>query len=248
MARKVDKNVDAIATNLARRGFVLDTARLAVIEERRKATQVEADLVRWYDMEADDEGAMRPGGFEVSFGPTRASAGPRDACSRDEALDLRAGGRTFAFQGRIDRIDWDDARSSFRVIDYKTGSAYGGKYLVFDGGRALQLPIYLLAAARALGIAPERGVSEYFFVSTKGNFKRKPISGQQLDDLHQDFETVIETIAGGVEIGMFAPSPDQQTCRYCDYQDVCDVRKERIMSRKRADPRGSSFRAMREIP
>ncbi|TAK65186.1 MAG: PD-(D/E)XK nuclease family protein [Dehalococcoidia bacterium] len=209
--------------------------------------QVEADLVRWYDMETDDAGGLRPGGFEVSFGATHGNGGPRDTLSRDEPLELRAGGRTFAFRGRIDRLDWDDARTSFRVIDYKTGSSYSKQNSVFDGGRALQLPIYLHAASRALDIEPDRGVSEYFFVSTKGGFKRKSITGRQLDDLREDFETVLETIADGVDGGMFAPSPDQSTCRYCDFKDVCDVRIERIMRRKTADPRGSSFRAMREI-
>ncbi len=209
--------------------------------------QVEADLVRWYDMEAREASELRPGGFEVSFGPTRPDGGPRDAASRDEPLELRAGGRAIAFQGRIDRLDWDDARASFRVIDYKTGSAYGGKETCFEGGRALQLPIYLHAAARALGIDPADGVSEYFFVSTKGGFKRKTITGLQLDERRQDFETVLETIADGVAGGMFAPSPDQQTCRYCDYKDVCDARIERIMKRKDGDPRAAPFRAMREI-
>jgi seryl-tRNA synthetase len=37
---------DAVATNLARRGFVLDVARFRSLEERRKAAQVAADEVR----------------------------------------------------------------------------------------------------------------------------------------------------------------------------------------------------------
>ena len=209
--------------------------------------QVEADLVRWYDAEASEASGLRAGGFEVSFGPARGDRGPRDACSRDEPLELSVRNRTFAFQGRIDRIDWDDARTGFRVIDYKTGSSYSRVNAVFDGGRALQLPIYLLAASRALGIEPARGASEYFFVSTKGGFRHKSLSGVELAERREDFETVLQTIADGVEGGMFAPSPDQQTCRFCDYKDVCDVRIERIMQRKAGDPRGSSFRAMREI-
>jgi ATP-dependent helicase/nuclease subunit B len=210
--------------------------------------QVEADLVRWYDEEAGDPGALRPGGFEVSFGIERRPNGPRDDCSREEPLELVVGRRTFAFRGRIDRLDWDDARTAFRVIDYKTGSAATRQNTVFDGGRALQLPIYLHAAARALGIAAERGISEYFFVSTKGGFRRKSITGRQLDDLSREFETVLETIATGVEGGMFAPSPDQQTCMFCDYKDICDARITNIMNRKDGDPRGAPFRAMREIP
>jgi len=42
----VRSDPEAVARNLARRGHVLDVARLRVLEERRKAAQVEADRVR----------------------------------------------------------------------------------------------------------------------------------------------------------------------------------------------------------
>jgi seryl-tRNA synthetase len=42
----VRSDPEAVARNLARRGYVLDVARLRALEERRKAAQVEADRVR----------------------------------------------------------------------------------------------------------------------------------------------------------------------------------------------------------
>jgi seryl-tRNA synthetase len=39
-------DLDGVAANLARRGYVLDTAHMTALEERRKATQIEADRLR----------------------------------------------------------------------------------------------------------------------------------------------------------------------------------------------------------
>ena len=45
-AKLLRSDPDAVARNLARRGFVLDVARFRALEERRKAAQVAADEVR----------------------------------------------------------------------------------------------------------------------------------------------------------------------------------------------------------
>ena len=160
---------------------------------------------------------------------------------------MTAGGREILLQGRIDRIDWDDARTRFGVIDYKTGSARDKA--PFDKGKALQLPIYLRAAARALGMEAEQGSAQYFYVSTKGGFKRKIVTGEELEARNAEFERVIGTIADGIDTGMFAPNPgtDAYTCKWCDYNDVCDQRIDRIMLRKADDPRGEAYRLMGEI-
>jgi ATP-dependent helicase/DNAse subunit B len=134
--------------------------------------QIEEDLVRWYDHEVKDAAGFLPGAFEVSFGPVHYGLGTQDPTySSDRPLVLDVPGRRLAVQGRIDRIDWDEARAKFRVIDYKTGKARDAA--AFDRGRALQLPIYLHAAAQALGMEPAQGMAEYFYVSSRGDFKRK---------------------------------------------------------------------------
>ena len=45
-SRLLRTDPEAVARNLARRGFVLDLARLRTLEERRKTVQVAADEVR----------------------------------------------------------------------------------------------------------------------------------------------------------------------------------------------------------
>lgn len=212
--------------------------------------QIDEDLVRWYDVEVQEaeRTGFLPGAFEAGFGPLAAGPGAGDATiSREAPLLLRAGSRELAFQGRIDRIDWDEARSRFRVIDYKTGKARDKA--PFDRGRALQLPIYLRAAAELLGMSPEQGEAQYFYVTSRGNFRRRSVTGDELRDRAADFEQVLGTIADGIAGGMFAPNPGngKANCMWCDYQDVCDVRIDTIAQRKAGDARAAAYRALEDI-
>lgn len=208
------------------------------------------DLIRWYDEEVRmaEESPLRPGAFEAGFGGARAGFGDSESgLTMPAPLVLHAGGRELRLQGRIDRIDWDDDRTRFRVIDYKTGSKRDKEG--FDGGRALQLPVYLHAAAAMLDIDPRDGEAQYFYVSTKGKFSRVTLDGETLDARRGEFETVLETIAGGVDAGYFAPNPGakKEPCRYCDYRDVCDRDIDRVMNRKSGDGRAAAFIRMTEI-
>ena len=208
--------------------------------------QIEEDLVRWYDAEVKASGdGLLPGAFEASFGPISYGLGEADEeISTREPLTIDARGRALTFQGRIDRVDWDAARSRFRVIDYKTGSVR--EKSAFDKGRAMQLPIYLLAAAAALELPVGQGEAQYFYVSSKGRFKRKTVSGGDLVARGDELGQVLTTIAEGVDTGMFAPNPDKNkfNCTWCDYKDVCDARIDGIMERKQGDPRGAAYAAM----
>jgi RecB family exonuclease len=211
--------------------------------------QINEDLVRWYDREVSAaEGGLLPGAFEVSFGPVRYGIGTSDTTiSSEEPLVLRAGARELRLQGRIDRVDWDDERTRFRVIDYKTGKPRDKA--AFDRGRALQLPVYLQAAARLLGMSPSDGEAQYFYASSRGGFKRRTVTGRELVERAAEGERVLETIADGVDAGMFAPNPgkDKFNCKWCDYTDICDVRVDTVMRRKADDPRAAAYRALEEI-
>lgn len=207
-------------------------------------TQIFEDLERWYDRECTDRTGLKPGALEASFGISDA---PADGVSRAEPLVVRAGGRELSFQGRIDRIDWDDGRTRFRVIDYKTGKRKAVQG--YSGGEKLQLPVYLLAAADMLGLPPEAGHAEYFFATSGGGFRREGFTGDRLAATRDQFDAVLSTIADGVAGGFFAPYPKNgDNCRFCDYKDVCDARIARIAERKQDDARGAAFRAMKEIP
>ena len=214
--------------------------------------QIEDDLVRWYSAEVKEaaQTALRPGAFEVGFGGARFGFGEESPLSTQEPITIRAGDRDLLLQGRIDRIDWDDAREAFRVIDYKTGKVRGSTAAVFDKGRALQLPVYLHAAAAALGMNPERGEAQYFYVSNGGGYRRKVITGPALAERQEELEQILTTIVDGVDGGFFAPNPGgkaRPNCAYCEVRDICDAHVERIAERKSLDPRGAAYRALEEI-
>ncbi len=215
--------------------------------------QIDDDLVRWYaaEMLETSRTALRPGAFEVGFGGARFGFGGEESpLSTDAPTIVQAGDRDLLLQGRIDRIDWDDARTHFRVIDYKTGKTKLADRKTFDQGRALQLPVYLRAAAAALDLEPSQGEAQYFYVSSAGGYTRKQVSGDELEQRQDQFEQILTTIANGVDGGFFAPNPGgkaRPNCSYCDARDICDASLERIVARKADDPRGAAYRALEGI-
>ncbi len=212
---------------------------------------IDEDLHRWYDKEVEyaQGTSVRPGAFEARFGPMGRGYGEEDAAlSTDDPLVLRIGGRELRLQGRIDRIDWDDDKTRFRVIDYKTGKTKLSG--TFARGTALQLPIYLHAAAQLLEMPVAQGESQYFYASTGGGFDRRTMLGADVAaTLQPQFEQILETIADGVDGGNFAANPGvkRDTCKWCDYKDVCDARIDKIMDGKGGDERNAAYRAMGEI-
>src|SRR5439155_4734750 len=109
---------------------------------------IKEDLTRWYEEEISDETTFDHGRFELAFGFTGGEWGERS----EKPLEITVDGVKLRFHGYIDRVNWTDDRSSFRVIDYKTGRGDDLKDGSLKGGQALQLPIYLLAAAHTLKI------------------------------------------------------------------------------------------------
>ena len=197
--------------------------------------QIHEDLIRWYDAEVKngEPAGLTPRGFEVSFGPMPYGRnGDEDPLSTTEPIVVDAGERQIRLQGRI---------------DYKTGRA--STKPTFDHGRALQLPVYLRAAATLLGIDEADGAAEYFFATGRGGYKRQSFTGEQLEERAAEFEQVLRTIADGIHGGDFAPNPgkNKDACRFCDYVTICDTRIDRIMGRKKDDPRATQFIALEEI-
>jgi RecB family exonuclease len=209
------------------------------------------DLVRWYDIEAREGefGELRPRAFEASFGPMRYDGNQSpDPHSMDEAVEIDLGGRSLRLLGRIDRIDYDDERSRFRVIDYKTGKA-GPKKAKLDKGRSLQLHLYMQAASKMLGIPLSSGEAQYFYCTSRGEFKRTELSPELYEEQATDLEQVLRTAVEGVDDGMFAPFPgkDAFNCTWCDFRQICDARIGPVMMRKDGAPRRAAFIALQEI-
>jgi RecB family exonuclease len=203
------------------------------------------DLLAWFDQQLADPSTYPASAVEVAFGPTW-SEGPRSPLASDEPLLLRMGGHELRLGGLIDRIDYAP-NARFRVIDYKTGT---GSRLPRDGqlagGRALQLPVYLFAGAQLLGIDPANGEAVYQVVSKRGQLKQIRFRGEDLEARRDEIEAVFVRIASGISSGDFHAEPSDDTCRWCDFQNLCDVGRQRVRTRKQNDPRLTSFSEMRD--
>ena len=202
------------------------------------------DLARWLDHELADAGGYDHHAVEIAFGGRwrGQDASPLDT---EEFLELPAGSRTLRFRGRVDRIDYTPGER-FRVIDYKTGRGYRlPKPGELRGGRALQLPIYLRAGELILGIDARAGQAAYHVVSRASGFKRIDFTGEHLAERAGDLDAILGRIGDGIATGDFHAEPDTNTCRYCDFDGLCDVGRARQRDRKAQDERAQSFAAMR---
>jgi RecB family exonuclease len=207
---------------------------------------IREDVERWLDHELTDEdgAAFRHADYEVRFGPSH-HGGEDGPLTRDAPLVVElSDGRTIEVAGRIDRVDWRDAPVAFRVIDYKTGSKRG-KENALEGGEALQLPLYLLAAAAALGVDPAAGEAQYFYATRKGEYARVRFTGEQLAARRDDLDRVLSELDAGMRAGDFHAEPSRD-CSWCDFDAVCDARRVAIHKRKATDPHAKQVQARRD--
>jgi hypothetical protein len=153
-------------------------------------------------------------------------------------------GRSLRVRGRIDRIDVT-RDGAIHVVDYKTGSLHQGfKDLAngdpVAGGRKLQLPLYGLAG-RVAAKDPAAAVrAEYWFVTTKGEFKR--VGYDITDDVLERTTEVLGQIVHGIESGVFAPHPAELStyhridCHACNPDGLGTAELRKQWERKRHDP------------
>jgi len=150
-------------------------------------------------------------------------------------------GRSLAFRGRIDRVDRAPDRSRLLVLDYKTGAAGWYRQLDKDPvlrGRALQLPVYALAAQQRF--AGDAVAARYWFVNEQANYGFATYDGS--DDSQARFWSALAVIAEGIERGLFPARPGQprndgfENCLLCPYDRICPRDRGRTWQRKREAP------------
>ncbi|HVL98214.1 MAG TPA: PD-(D/E)XK nuclease family protein [Egibacteraceae bacterium] len=199
---------------------------------RRDRPRIVADLERFVD--ADDtrrrELGLVPLAAEWAFG---IPGQPAPAV----AIDL-GDGRSVRVRGRIDRLD-RCADGSLVVADYKTGSTYSYRGLGEDNplgdGDKLQLAIYGLAVRDTQQAAGVR--SEYWFTSTRGEFKR--IGYPLTDAVVASLQRALTVAADGIAAGRFPMRPPEPgwsmftECRFCDPDDLGTAERYRDWERVR---------------
>ena len=203
-----------------------------------------ADLHAFLDHEIAERSGFAPRYFEVRFGMPAHDSEESDASSETPvAFDLD--GETIRFCGKIDRVDADDGRRLVQVIDYKTGRAGHREHDSLEGGSALQLPVYLLAAKTLFPeFAPDEAA--YFYATSRGEFKRTRFHWQAWPSLEKSFKTTVKTILHGIRSGWFYSPPEDTPCRFCDFRPACGLGRGAEFKWE-ADPgRVAAFRTMRE--
>ncbi|MEO6196695.1 MAG: PD-(D/E)XK nuclease family protein [Dehalococcoidia bacterium] len=143
-------------------------------------------------------------------------------------------------RGKYDRMDRTPDGERAWIIDYKTGSTAGFKDFqddVFMGGKKLQLAMYGYDVPGASDVN-----ALYWFISSKGNFERK---GAAIGpEERRRLERIVDEIVGGVQQGVFPAVSGKyndsfgtfDNCTYCDFNRICDLRREAAFERKKSDP------------
>ncbi len=132
---------------------------------------------------------------------------------------------SLTISGKIDRIDTAPDGRAY-VIDYKYSAAQRTKARLTDE-RLLQAPLYLLGAEEGLGIK----AAGMFYVGLKRKVEYAGWSDSGMLDsipLPEDWlrKTAERTLQAAAEIraGRVEAHPaDRDSCRFCDYRDVCRV-------------------------
>ncbi|MEO9254494.1 MAG: PD-(D/E)XK nuclease family protein [Tepidiformaceae bacterium] len=155
-------------------------------------------------------------------------------------LVVRLGdGREVTFRGSIDRVERTLDGSRVAVVDYKTGSNWDYKAMAdrpLMNGKLLQLPVYGLAAAAALGA--ERVQANYWFISEKEKFALKGYEVAQGEPA--EFVETLAKMVDGIEAGVFPAHPGKRddfhrsfdNCGWCPYDSLCARDRDRAWRRK----------------
>ena len=226
----IEKQLHAIveeeARQLVKEGEILNEALLAPA-----MGSIHSALSELLQREGKDEEEFVPAQFEQRFEDVQVPLGD---------------GRRVAFNGWIDRVDCANGRGKrVRVLDYKTGKCRWKRDEQFRGGRELQLAIYNLAAATLFEKA-EVSEAIYYFATPNGRFKK--IACPASKEANETLVRVLRTLDDTARAGVFAPTPDDESCKYCDVQAVCGSGRTERAERKKEDGRLAAFLELRKIP
>jgi superfamily I DNA/RNA helicase/CRISPR/Cas system-associated exonuclease Cas4 (RecB family) len=189
-----------------------------------------------------------PAYFEVRHGMKSKDA-LESEISGDRPVPVTFGKTEISLRGKIDRIDLTQDCKRARVVDYKTGRA-ASKYKdnSLGEGNALQLPLYLYAAQAMLKHIHKDvriDYAEYYHIAVGGRKRHVVFDYDELEAQKDALTFIIETIANGIAGGLFFAYPQDDVCRYCDFDLICGNTKEQMFQRKSGDKRIAAFLKMK---
>jgi ATP-dependent helicase/nuclease subunit B len=215
---------------------------LAPAIERVWSTEIEdlrTDLRGWLQHISVNDAEWRPVHFEFAFGlPADAHRNAvSDVASTASVAELDA----VSLRGSIDLVERHISRGALRVTDHKTGKLPETPPHMVGGGRYLQPLLYGIAAEKLLGATVECG--RLFFATQQGGYQTVeiPVDERRRLFLAKLLSNIDSAIAGG-----FLPAaPQKDTCKICDYREVCGPYEEQRSARK--DRRDERLEALIEI-
>ncbi|MFW6063559.1 MAG: PD-(D/E)XK nuclease family protein, partial [Chloroflexota bacterium] len=150
---------------------------------------------------------FQPTHFELRFFGSRALAVEGDNDDR------------FRLHGVIDRVDIDD-QGQVRIIDYKTAGPYRYGAGALRQGRKIQLPLYALAAEKALQLG--RVVDGFYWHvqhAERSSLRLGDLGPEEAIQLARDHAW---RAVRGVRAGDFRPQPPSEGCpTYCPAAAFC---------------------------
>ncbi|HLA79563.1 MAG TPA: PD-(D/E)XK nuclease family protein [Vicinamibacteria bacterium] len=184
--------------------------RFAFLWEKEKQ-KFRSSVLSWLEREVDAGERAIPAYFEVSFGLGRQAGEGEPHAS--EPLEISLGeGRVLRVSGQIDRID-RRPEGGLLLRDYKTGKAPKDDGGVFRGGKQLQIPFYILAAAR---LFPGEPVVEAFLDYVDGG---RQVALDPTRVTGEEFRSLLRSLVDLIAQGVFAQEPS--SCDFCDFKVVC---------------------------
>jgi len=212
--------------------------RFTLLWEREKR-RFHDTMQSWLGSEAGAAGRTTPSYFELSFGLGVSPDGSEPHDPEPLAIEL-GDGRVLQVSGRIDRID-RRAEGGLVLRDYKTGRAPRDDGGVFRGGKQLQIPFYVLAAAKLFpGESVESGFLDYVDGGRQVAFRPEHVTGPK-------FKALLRELVDLIAKGVFVQEPT--ACDFCDFKVVCGPKGllQRRQLYKQRDPALLAYLRLRDI-
>jgi ATP-dependent helicase/nuclease subunit B len=212
--------------------------RFTVLWEKERA-RFQATMREWFQRELEGASKAVPAHFELAFGVSREAAPGEPHLREPLSVDLGEG-RTLRVSGKIDRID-RRPDGTLVLRDYKTGRAPRDDGGLFRGGRQLQIPFYILAAARMF---PDTPVVEAFLDYVDGG---RQVGLDPALVRSDSFRSLLRGLVDAIGKGVFVQEPT--ACEWCNFKVVCGPTP--LLKRRRqfkvGDPRIQQVLRLRDV-
>ncbi len=206
----------------------------ALYRQKMHLESMKSALDSFVDHEAalDAARGLVPTHFEIGFG--------KKVKGELEYLRIAGGKEPVLIGGKIDRIDISADGKSALIIDYKRSQRNLLKKI--EEGLELQLPIYMLAAKRLLGLRVmgaehriltkpgKQGVYLEEFSELLDAGEKQVRTEMQMDAYLAGIETAIAAIADRIRSADI--SVKSRSCDYCEYDPVCRFEKWKLVYEK----------------